>query len=496
VDEFQDTNSHQYELIRIIAQGCNNICVCGDDDQSIFSWRGAEVGNILDFENDFQGTVIVKLEENYRSTQTILDAANAVIKNNENRLGKTLFTNLGQGSPIVYYESDDEHDESHYVANVIDQMRREGEKLSDVAVLYRVNSLSRNTEEAFLAQNIPYQMIGSIRFYERAEVKDVMSYLKFAVNPMDRISFERAIASPKRGIGESSFQKIYDFAEFKATDLLTVSANANVIVGLSAKAKKGLEAFSRVIRKINEAPDVGEAVRISIKDSGYYESLENSKDEKADSRRENLNELQRSAFEFLETSQRDEEESTLRDFVQRVALISATDFSEEHVEQVQMMSVHSAKGLEFSHVFIMGLEDDLFPLYRSENTQEERRLFYVALTRAKKTLHLTYALSRMKYTSGYHVNCKPSRFLYEIPDHLFEGDDAINYQGDDYFDEDSRSYDYLNSLRKKKASKYEPGKKYTSDIYGTGTIIQVSENRDSTVITVAFAGQGIKKFTV
>jgi DNA helicase-2/ATP-dependent DNA helicase PcrA len=421
VDEFQDTNRVQYELVRHLASNTHNLCVVGDDDQSIYRWRGADLRNILDFERDHPGARVVKLEQNYRSTQVILDAANAVIARNLWRKQKRLFTEQVGGETILYHTADDERREAEFVVRVIRRLcDDEGRSPEDFAVFYRTHAQSRVLEEAMLAADIPYAVIGGTRFYDRAEIKDVLAYLRVLANPADETSLERIINTPARGIGDTTYERVVAWARM---------SNKTVWEGLSAVAdgadlsvsnapRKKLRAFVELMTDLRESPgglvQLAEAV---LDRTGYLEKLAADDSVESQDRRENLMELIGSIRDFAEESERQEgAPPTLLGYLERVSLVSPTD---DKARGVSMMTVHAAKGLEFPVVLVTGLEDGVFPSLRDgedeEKLEEERRLCYVAITRARERLFLTNA--RMRHLFGQApMPFRESRFLADIPD--------------------------------------------------------------------------------
>lgn len=420
VDEYQDTNRTQYELLRLLSLKHRNLFVVGDDDQSVYGWRGADIRNILDFEKDFPDATVIRLEQNYRSTKTILDAANYLISHNRKRKGKKLWTENPRGEEISLYEAYDEFDEARYVAYEIYRLYSSGVySYRDIAVFYRINAQSRVLEETFMRYGIPYKIVGGLKFYDRQEIKDVLAYLRLAVNPGDVVSFKRVVNLPRRGIGKQSLEKLEFFAYQKGMSLLEAASCADEVPGLSSKSRKGLKEFYSVVeslKKESEKRDVAEIVWLAAETSGYIDMLKSEKTVEADSRIENIQELVSLAAGFS----RQYPEARLSEFLERISLISDIDTYDQAEDAVTLMTVHNAKGLEFPVVFIVGLEEGLFPHQRSmvsdEEIEEERRLCYVGITRAKQKLYLTHAFTRTRF--GERAMQAPSRFLAEIPDHL------------------------------------------------------------------------------
>lgn len=425
VDEYQDTNMAQYTLVKLLASKNKNLCVVGDDDQSIYGWRGADINNILDFEKDFENTKVIKLEQNYRSTDVILNAANAVIKNNIKRKPKSLWTEQINGEKINFYQADNDKSEAKYICDEINKGVTSGREYKDYAVLYRNNSLSRVIEEALIKNDIPYRLFGGTRFYDRKEIRDVMSYLKAIYNPADDIAIRRIINVPKRGIGETSINKIVDYATQNNISFYEAICRCNDIDAIAgARAKSSIIQFASMLNNFMTYADelsVSEVLEKLIDESGYRAELENENTDEAKGRLENIGELINKAIEFEEDNPDD---SSLSAFLEEVALVADIDGFNEGDDTIVLMTLHSSKGLEFDTVFIAGFEEMIFPGFRavSDNSmkemEEERRLCYVGITRAKKSLYLTCAKTRMLF--GHRSYNMPSRFLKEIPKELYE----------------------------------------------------------------------------
>lgn len=431
VDEYQDTNHAQYQLVKLLASRFKNICVVGDADQSIYGWRGADMQNILDFEKDYPDAKVVLLEENYRSTKTILQAANDVIKNNRNRRPKNLWTQNEDGEEIVYYRANDEQDEAVFVAKTIEELSRKANyKHRDFAVLYRTNAQSRTIEEALLKSNIPYTMVGGTKFYSRKEIRDVIAYLNLIANLSDNISFERIINEPKRGIGPGTVDKIRDFAQMKGSPLLDASANI-MLSGIKGKAAQAIWDFANLILDLREKLDqltITELVEEVLDKTGYMSALTNQGNLESQARIENIQEFLSVTKNFDENGESVEDESgveTLSRFLNDLALIADTDDGAQETSEVTLMTLHAAKGLEFPVVFLIGMEENVFPLSRAaedpDELEEERRLAYVGITRAEKVLFLTNANSRLLF--GRTSYNRPTRFINEI------SSDLLTYQG-------------------------------------------------------------------
>jgi len=428
VDEYQDTNHAQYRLLQLIAGEHRNLTVVGDDAQSIYGFRHADIRNILDFQDDFPDARVVKLEQNYRSTQTILDAANAVIANNRGQMHKTLWTDRGPGDPIVIRELDDEHAEARYVLGEIRRLvDDEGASLSEIACFYRTNAQSRVLEDALVRAEIPYQVVGGTKFYERAEIKDAIGYLTLLANPADAIAFARIANSPKRGIGQTSLQRVLAHAEAAGLTVWEAAADPGGVPGLGKPAIRAFERFMSTMAQLRERAEAGapiaELLEAVLHDTGYLEALEAERTIEAQGRIENLEELVEVAREF--DAVYDGEESRLDAFLQQIALVSDSDTRRDDEGVVTLMTLHNAKGLEYPVVFIIGCEEGVFPHQRAIDEgalEEERRLCYVGMTRAMRTLTLTYARRRNVYGStAYGV---PSRFLAEIPPELVDRDEG------------------------------------------------------------------------
>lgn len=432
VDEYQDTNHAQYQLVKLLASRFKNICVVGDADQSIYGWRGADMQNILDFEKDYPEAKVVLLEENYRSTKKILQAANDVIQNNRNRRDKKLWTQNADGEQIVYYRANDERDEAIFVASTIDNLVREtGKNFKDFAVLYRTNAQSRTIEEALLKSNIPYTMVGGTKFYSRKEIRDVISYLNLIANTSDNISYERIINEPKRGVGPGTLEKIRLFAYDRQMSLLDASENI-MLSPIKGKAAQAIGDFAIFVLKLRDRLDnltITQLVEEVLEQSGYLEALQIQNTLESQARIENIE-------EFLSVTKNFDDNNTdgapdesgldkLGRFLNDLALIADTDDGDQETAEVTLMTLHAAKGLEFPVVFLIGMEEGVFPLSRASEDQdeleEERRLAYVGITRAEEILFLTNANSRILYgKTNYN---RPTRFLNEI------STDLLQYQG-------------------------------------------------------------------
>ena len=419
VDEYQDTNLIQNELVSLLAADHRNICVVGDSDQSIYQFRGADVRNILNFEKVFPDATVIVLDQNYRSTQTILDAANEVISRNSGRQPKDLWTEEGSGESIVMYQASNEDDEAKWVAEKIISYKRAGySELSDVAIFYRTNAQSRAIEEQLNRLGMAYRVVGGTRFYDRREVRDALAYLRLAVNPLDEVALRRVLNVPKRGVGDTSLGKIEDWADKNQVDFFPALSEASK-AGVSGKALKGIESFLNLLEESQSRLDLGPAdiIEFSLEKSGYISALEEERTIEAEGRLENLSELVGAASEF----------SDISEFLERVGLVADTDeipneSSDFGDGEVLLMTLHAAKGLEFPVVFLLGMEEGIFPHVRAlgdpDQMEEERRLAYVGITRARKILHLCNAWSRMLH--GQTQYNPPSRFLDDIPEELIQ----------------------------------------------------------------------------
>ena len=427
VDEYQDTNAAQYQLIRLLTAKSHNLCVVGDDDQSIYGWRGADIHNILDFEKDYPETTVIKLEQNYRSSGNILDAANQVIAHNEQRKDKRLWTESPEGEPISVFCADNERGEAGWLVSRIKLLHRQGIGYGDMAVLYRINAQSRVIEDMLtkaVDPKIPFRIFGGTRFYERQEVRDILAYLRVIENHADDISLQRIINVPRRTIGDSTVQELQRHAQ--AAHITLYEALRQLPPGLASRPRKCVGDFASLMEELSALKDtmgVADLVQETLQRTGLQEMYEREQTEEGRSRVQNLQELVGAAAEF----ERDHEDATLGGFLESVSLVSDVDTLDEGGGYVTLMTAHSAKGLEFDTVFIVGLEDGLFPLGRSAQTpeglEEERRLCYVAITRAKRKLYLSRATSRMlSNTPNFNP---PSPFLNEIPQRLIRDESAV-----------------------------------------------------------------------
>ena len=455
VDEYQDTNKSQFTLIRLLAKAHGNITVVGDNDQGIYSFRGADISNILNFEKDFKGTKIIKLEQNYRCTQNILNAANSVIKNNEVKYKKKLWTENEEGALPTFHVSDDEYDEGRYIVEEINHLRREDYyKYSDFAILYRMNSQSRAIEEILRREDIPYKIVGGLKFYERKEIKDIIAYLRLINNTSDNLALKRIINEPKRGIGKTSLDKIQAISEQTGIPMYQIIKEADQY-GLSrvySNAQGFIEVIEDLISKKDEYT-ITELIKHTLKETGYTKALEDENSIEAENRIENLEEFLTVAVQFEE----EEADNDLSTFLEGITLSSDIDGMDEEEESVTLMTLHSAKGLEFPVVFLVGMEEGIFPGYKSigepKELEEERRLCYVGITRAKNNLYLTCSRQRTMFGS---TSCNPvSRFVKEIPENMLEGANEIDSEPENKFKDSNYEWSYGKSGNNGKVVSYK-----------------------------------------
>ena len=429
VDEYQDTNHAQYRWLQLLCEEHRNLCVVGDDDQSIYAFRGADIRNVLDFEDHFPDATVVKLEQNYRSTQTILSAANAVIANNRSRKDKALWSELGEGDPVHVRELEDENAEARFVVSEIERIVDEGGSRDDVAVFYRTNAQSRMLEDMLVRYGVGYQIIGGTRFYERAEVKDALAYLTLLVNPSDTVAFGRIVNSPRRGIGQTSQGRILGYANTLGEPVWDVAAAPEAVPGLGAAAVKAVGRFMSVMERLRERAEsgagVGDLLEELLEETGYVEALRAERTIEAEGRIENLEELVGVGREYDASAEvsADGEEPSVEQFLQQVALFSEQDQLRGDEGIVTLMTMHNAKGLEYDTVFMIGLEDGVFPHSRAieaGDLEEERRLAYVGITRARRELYMSHARSRSLF--GAREWNMRSRFVDEVPIELTDRD--------------------------------------------------------------------------
>lgn len=514
VDEYQDTNHAQYLLTKLLAAGHKNICVVGDADQSIYGWRGADIQNILDFEKDYPNAKLVKLEQNYRSTQVILDAANAVIDNNSGRKPKSLWTDNGNGSEIVYYQAMDERDEARFVIERVQELQqKEHAKLGDMAVLYRTNAQSRVFEEILIKSGIAYNMVGGTKFYERKEIKDVLAYLRLIYNPSDSLSLLRIINVPRRGIGDATITRLAEYAAASGQSLFEVVSNASDVPALASRFANKLDELAEVLFDLmGEAADapVKQLIEDVLQKTGYIAELEGSGDAQDQSRVDNLHELLSVAEDFAAKCERSGDEPTLENFLSDVALVADIDDADLDEDAITLMTLHSAKGLEFPTVFLVGMEECIFPhartLMEESEIEEERRLCYVGITRAEQHLFLTNA--RMRTIYGRSQYYPASRFLQEVPRNLIHeyrrpqaqprksvreamGRTEVKHTGSSWSFASRAAFMPADSSAAAGTS-FRAGDKVMHKKWGAGTIVSVKPSDDGQEVNVAFAGGGIR----
>ena len=514
VDEYQDTNHIQYLLIKQLASAHQNLCVVGDEDQSIYSWRGADISNILNFEIDFPQAVTIKLEENYRSTATIVNAATAVIKNNSERKDKTLFTSNDAGEQIQIREERSEYDEARYVVKTIQALVQQGEgSLSDYAIFYRTNAQSRVLEEQLRTQSIPYKIVGGVRFYERMEIKDIIGYLKLTLNPSDDVAFKRVINTPARGIGKTTIEKLDEFSierKMSLTEAAEVACNERVF---NAGTTSRLRVFLRLmedLRDLSTRHNLLDFYQLVLEKTEYVQKLQLEDSIESRARIENLEELSNAMTQFM----KERTESSLQAFLEEMALVSDVDSLNEELNSVTLMTLHVSKGLEYPYVFIVGLEENLFPSAmgadddEESEIEEERRLAYVGMTRARKRLHLTYARSRKVW--GQEQFNQPSRFLKEIPKEYTEFSSGVGGQattGSRFADRFrgtgkpsnyEKSFDDFQSFPDddipSNSAEFRKGMKVKHPTFGVGSVFVVEGGGEMTKDSELFADQTIKKF--
>lgn len=500
VDEYQDTNHAQYRLTSLLAGGSGNLCVVGDDDQSIYRFRGATIENILSFEEQYHKAKVIRLEQNYRSTQNILDAANAVISHNTERKGKNLWTANGPGEKIVVDNAFDEQEESTFIADTIMDSVKGGRKWSDHAVLYRMNAQSNAIERTFVRMGVPYRVIGGHRFYERKEIRDALAYLSVISNPADNIRLRRIINEPKRGIGATTINHAAQIAAGLGLSLYEVISHADEYEQL-VRAAPRLRAFTQIIDGLAEAAEelpLNELFEKAMRDTGYLDSLALDRETYQD-RLENIQELSSNLLRYSE----DNEEGDLNGFLKEVALMTDIDNYNEEADTVVLMTLHSAKGLEFPVVFIPGMERGIFPgiqsLYSASEMEEERRLAYVGITRAKERLYLTHARTRMLYGSTSHN--APSPFLEEIPEGLVEEKRKVTLSQQkpsvQRAAKPKKTFDHSFGPAAPKpsapAGSYRVGDTVGHKLFGTGVVLSAQPMGNDTLLEIAFEKAGTKK---
>lgn len=517
VDEYQDTNKSQYEFIRLLARVEKNICVVGDDDQCIYAWRGADIENILNFENDYINSKVIKLEQNYRSKANILKAANDVISNNFHRKQKVLKTANDSGDKIKLYRATTDIDEGRYIASRIKEILNidKDKHYRDFAVLYRKNVQSRIFEDVFMKSNIPYRIIGGLKFYDRKEIKDILAYLKFINNPLDNVSLRRIINVPKRNIGEATVQKIQSFADSMDESIYNALLDIDKSMNLTQRSINSIKKFVSLINSFIKSRDkisVSELIKEVLNTTGYLEELKHSKEPDSISRIENLKELVSAAVEFEVTS----EDTSLSAFLEKVTLVSDIDNFDNNADSVVLMTVHSAKGLEFPIVFMVGMENGIFPGIQSldnpKEMEESRRLCYVGITRAKENVYMTFADTRRVF--GKMVSYKQSDFIDEISDELKEHDNFRKSDINNFINKslsknifsygkkgilnnippkrESLSIDNIPQGNYLKPENIKEGIKVKHKKFGVGTIVSISKKDEDIKLTIVFDNMGIK----
>ena len=508
VDEYQDTNHAQYALTKILAARWRNICVVGDADQSIYAWRGADIRNIIDFTRDYPDAASIKLEQNYRSTKTILHAANAVIDNNESRPKKTLWTENPAGNKIIHYQAQTEHDEADYIAGVIyNRHEISHEPYGDMAILFRTNAQSRVLEEKLMRYAIPYTMVGGTKFYDRKEIKDVLAYLRLLYNPEDSLSLTRIINVPKRNIGATTMEHVAAYAEEQGISLFEALSSTDEIP-VTKRARTSLESFAAMIFDLLndiEGKDVLSLIETVIKQTGYGDMLdkEAEHDPQGESRKENVGEFLSVAKDYMDSNP----DGNLQDFLENVALVSDVDDFESSDSKVTLMTLHAAKGLEFPVVFLTGLDEGLFPHSRTlldpAQVEEERRLAYVGITRAERQLYVTNAITRTMY--GRISAYMPSRFLAEIPPQLMEDyhrKSAMPQSRTTAVPGKQRvsilTKPVASSLPKKHAvtDTFAKGDKVRHKIWGIGTVLDVIGEGPNMQMKIQFPTKGVRQVVV
>ncbi|MCB9913844.1 MAG: UvrD-helicase domain-containing protein [Planctomycetes bacterium] len=487
VDEYQDTNRVQYRITKHLSSYHGNLAVCGDPDQSIYAWRGADIRNILDFEADFGAPKVVKLEQNYRSTKTILAAADAVIRHNTQRKSKALYCEGEQGHKVTLLECGDENDEGREVAMQIQGLRAAGTRLSDVAIFYRANFMQRALETQLRFAKVPYTVVGGVEFYARREVRDLLSHLKLLVNPADDVAFRRVVNVPRRGVGEKGLETLASWAADRRTSLLAAAGSSEALLNVRGPAKKGLVAFADLLARLEPARELpaAPALDLLVQEMEYDAWMAELDDGNAEERQANVEELRAYAAEY----DRLYPDGKLRGFLEDVSLVSEVDGMEEEVDKVRLMTLHAAKGLEFPAVFVTGLEEELLPHFRAvsesadeSGLEEERRLFYVGMTRAKERLFLSYAAYRMHF--GQTSARLPSRFLEEIPNELLDGFEPEADEADvlGVFEAPSAGYGALTV-----------GSRVRHDHFGMGTVVRLLGSGVNARATVSFPRYGDKQ---
>lgn len=513
VDEYQDTNTVQFKFVSLLAGKYKNLCVVGDDDQSIYKFRGANIKNILNFENEFHDARVIKLEQNYRSTSNILNAANAVIRNNVGRKDKSLWTENGEGEKIQFRQYDTAYDEADFVSDDIKKRVKEGAAYNEHAILYRTNAQSRLFEERFVAANIPYKIVGGVNFYARREIKDLLAYLKTIDNGKDDLAVRRIINVPKRGIGLTTINRVQESALEREIGFYDALQGLDLIPNIGRSVAK-LDSFVALIeyfKGISKDETISDLMKEIIEKTGYVENLEAEDKEDAQARIENIDELLSKIAAYEESCVDKDEKPTLSGFLEEVALVADIDSLDEEQDYVIMMTLHSAKGLEFPHVYLVGMEDGLFPSYMTitsddnDELEEERRLCYVGITRAEKDL--TVSCARRRMVRGETQYNKMSRFLKEIPAELMESGSAFDeevelptqnayFQAKQVFKQKAFSTGKTAkqfSVTKEKGLEYTVGDRVKHMKFGEGLVTNITEGGRDYEVTVLFDGAGVKK---
>ncbi len=515
VDEYQDTNVSQYRLMKALCSDKSNICVVGDEDQSIYAWRGADITNILNFEKDFPGTEVIKLEQNYRSTKNIITAAHGVIKNNSQRHDKKLFTENPEGEKVKVVQLENEYEESQFVAERISSLMLSGVSLNDIAVFYRTNAQSRVIEEQLRNKQLSYRLYGGIRFYDRKEIKDIASYLNLLLNPTDDVSFKRIVNVPARSLGKTSIEQLEQVSIDNNCSMIEASIRAVQGKMLTSRANNKLGEFLDLVVKLREKSatfDLYALYNEVLQDTGYLRELEQDDTIESKSRIENLQEFGNAILRFTETHQ---EDASLEKFLSDMALVSDVDNEDtENKPAVTLMTLHISKGLEFPYVFMLGMEEGLFPGHQSieeagDRLEEERRLCYVGMTRAEKVLFMSHARSRRHW--GEHTFNPPSRFLDEIPGELIEplslvqkrpqfmksSGNGFSRQGAPSWKQPKETFDAFpdyENMSDTQEGPYKKGARVRHPVFGAGSIFMVEGSGDSTKVSILFSDQSVKKF--
>lgn len=506
VDEYQDTNYTQYTITRLLASRYRNICVTGDPDQSIYGWRGADIKNIMDFEKDYPDAKVVLLEQNYRSTKHILHAASSIIQQNKYRKQKNLWTENVHGEKIKAVSCEDEHGEADEIAQTIKRFASKGARYADIAIFYRTNAQSRVLEISLRNHGIPYTIIGGVAFYQRKEIKDILSYLRLCINPHDEAALERVINIPARGIGDTTVKRLEEWAEANGTNLFHAMQHVDLIPEIKGKTVLSIRRFVELMVNLQRLPKspVEDIMKRLIEGIKYIEFLQESGEKESEDRVANVRELVNAAHEY----DINYDGGTLQGFLEEVALVSDVDDLEDSTKSVTLMTLHTAKGLEFPVVFITGMEEGLLPHLESvdsdDKVEEERRLCYVGITRAMRELFLTYVKRRTRY--GQMNFCIPSRFLDEIPGEILDKIDKTNHSSGVYSDHDQEYYEKIpqfdpyetdvsgstGTLSKGNSASFSSGEVVRHPVFGIGRVLEVSGSREKASVKVNFNAAGVK----